>query len=79
MRIHCISNWIDGGDSILLRHLEYTTETHTVHKRNIDITINNMSPILTEQEELQQHQKIEQELYDIFIKYKEIHSKRIAK
>jgi len=42
------------------------------------ITIENMNPILTEQEKKQQYQAIEHGLFDIFIKYEKPQSKMIA-
>ncbi len=57
--------------TILLRTLNYTSETHTVSQRGRTITVENKLPELTGQERAEQSRDIVSGLFDIFVKYED--------
>lgn len=63
---------------IRTRACSYTTEAHTIIKRERSITVENLIPILTQEEFTQQRQSIEEGLYDVFVRYQDITQNRIA-
>jgi len=54
---------------ILLRPLNYTSETHTVSQYGRIVTVENKLPKLTNQEREERSREIESSLFDIFVKY----------
>lgn len=54
---------------IVIRPFTYDSDTHTVSGRRNDIRIENLSPILSDVERVEQRKCVEEGLFDIFIKY----------
>jgi hypothetical protein len=63
---------------IIIRAFSYRKESHIVAMRNREITIENHTPILTDEEVLRQRSAIEEGLFNIFEKYEDNHKNRIA-
>lgn len=63
---------------IRIRVCSYTTEVHTISKRDRSITVENLIPVLTAEELTEQRQIIEEGLYDVFVKYQDLTQNRIA-
>ncbi len=57
--------------TILLRTLNYISETHTVSQHGRTITVENKLPELTDQERAEQSRDIVSGLFDIFVKYED--------
>lgn len=55
--------------TIIIRPLTYDSEAHTVSGRRNDIRIENLSPILSDEERAKQRKCVEEGLFEIFIKY----------
>ncbi len=54
---------------IVIRPLTYDSDVHTVSGRRNDIRIENLSPILSDEERVKQRKCVEEGLFEIFIKY----------
>lgn len=54
---------------IIVRPLAYTSDVHIVAGRKGPVTIENLSPILSDEEKVEQRRCIEEGLFNIFIKY----------
>jgi len=54
---------------IIFRPITYSNDTETATMRGKNITVENLSPILTDEEVSEQRQAIEEGLFDIFEKY----------
>ena len=54
---------------IIFRNLSYNIENEIITVRDRLVTVENLTPILTDEEILEQRQAIENDLFDIFEKY----------
>lgn len=57
--------------AIIIRPFHYESNIQILHGRKNKIRIENLTPILTDEERLEQQKCIEVGLFDIFIKYTE--------
>lgn len=57
--------------AIIIRPFHYESDIQTLHGRKNKIQIENLTPILTDEERLEQQKCIEVGLFDIFIQYTE--------
>ena len=54
-----------------MEHGKYRKETETVTFQGKEITLDNLTPVMTPEQEAAKRQELEQRLYDIFRKYAE--------
>jgi len=59
--------------SIIIRPFTYDSDAHIVSGRKGTITIENLSPQLSEEERIEQRRCIEEGLFEVFIKYTNQH------
>lgn len=57
--------------AIIIRPFTYDSETNLVSGRKNQIQIENLSPVLSDEERIEQRRCIEEGLFDIFVKYTE--------
>ena len=55
--------------TIIIRPFTYDSDAHIVSGRKSTITIENLSPQLSDEERIEQRRCIEEGLFEIFIKY----------
>ena len=59
--------------SIIIRPFTYDSDAHIVSGRKGTITIENLSPQLSDEERIEQRRCIEEGLFEVFIKYTNQH------
>ena len=59
--------------SIIIRPFTYDSDAHIVSGRKGTITIENLSPQLSDEERIEQQRCIEEGLFEVFIKYTNQH------
>ena len=59
--------------SIIIRPFTYDSDAHIVSGRKGTITIENLSPQLSDEERIEQRRSIEEGLFEVFIKYTNQH------
>ena len=52
-----------------MEHINYKKETETVNFQGKDITLENLTPVFTPQQEAAKRRELEQQLYEVFRKY----------
>ena len=52
-----------------MEHISYKKEIETVSFQGKEITLENLTPILTPKQEAAKRRELEQQLYDVFRKY----------
>ena len=57
--------------AFLLRPFDYCSDEHLISGRKGEIKIENLTPILSEEERVEQRRCMEEGLFDIFSKYTE--------
>lgn len=57
--------------AIIIRPFDYESDIQILHGRKNKIRIENLTPVLTDQERLEQQKCIEAGLFSIFIQYSE--------
>lgn len=55
--------------AVIIRPFTYDREVHIVSGRKSNITIENLSPQLSDEERVEQRRCIEEGLFEVFIKY----------
>lgn len=50
---------------------KYKRETETIHFQGKEITLENLSPVLSPEQEAARRRELEQQLYEVFRKYAE--------
>lgn len=55
--------------AIIIRPFTYDSDAHIVSGRKSNITIENLSPQLSDEERVEQRRCIEEGLFEVFIKY----------
>ena len=59
--------------AIITRPFTYSSDAHIVSGRKSTITIENLSPQLSDEERIEQRRCIEEGLFEVFIKYANQH------
>ena len=54
-----------------MEHIRYKKETEIVTFQGREIILENLSPIFLPEQDVIKHRELEQQLYDVFVKYAE--------
>ena len=54
-----------------MEHIRYKKETEIVTFQGREIILENLSPIFSPEQDVIKHRELEQQLYDVFVKYAE--------
>lgn len=68
-KIQCTEHIDLEAISIIIRTFTYDRDAHIVSGRKGMITIENLSPVLSDEERVEQRRCIEEGLFEVFIKY----------